>query len=270
MSSLQNTHREEFAFAKKLAFQAGEIITKYFNSDVGETIKSDSTPLTVADTEINTLVIQSISQSFPKHGIIAEEGSKGSGAEEYEWICDPIDGTIPFTIRLPLSVFSLALYHNKRPVFGILLDPYQNKLYYAFHGSEAYVNDTAIHVKQGKLAMGDVVGINTFIKKGSFYFDCTTISRALNLRQIRTEEIHSICYWSSLIASGKVKGAFLPSAFVWDRAASSIIVASAGGIMADEHGNAFDPFVAPKYLLVSNKDALPEMVQLAKEYLVTA
>lgn len=243
---------------------------KYFYSDVGETIKKDSTPLTIADEKINALVIETISHQFPNHGIVAEEGSKGTGKEDCEWICDPIDGTIPFTLRFPCSVFSLALYVNKKPTFGILYDPYQNKLYHAFHGSQAFANGTAIRVKPGKLAIGDAVGINTFIKESVMHFDCTGLSKELNNRQIRTEEIHSICFFSSVIASGFLKSAFTPAAFIWDRAASSIIVEAAGGIMADENGNSFDPFTTPKYLLISNKDTLPEMVRLARDFIVTS
>jgi fructose-1,6-bisphosphatase/inositol monophosphatase family enzyme len=102
------------------------------------------------------------------------------------------------------------------------------------------------------------------------HFDCTGLSKELNNRQIRTEEIHSICFFSSVIASGFLKSAFTPAAFIWDRAASSIIIEAAGGIMADENGNSFDPFTTPKYLLISNKDTLPEMVQLARDFIVTS
>ena len=270
MNTLQDTYKNEFDVAKNIAYEAGKIMLQYFDSDVGETIKQDSTPLTIADEKINALVIESISSNFPSHGIIAEEGSTGTGSEECEWICDPIDGTIPFVLRFPMSVFSLAFYVNKKPIFGILFDPFRNILYHAFHGHKAYANDSVIQVKPGKLQIGDTVGLISFVKQSSEVFDCTHLSRVLNHRLIRSEEVHSLCYFSVSLASGFLKCAFTPSAFVWDRAASSIIVEAAGGVMADENGNPFDPFTTPKFLLISNKDTLPEMVQLARDYIVTS
>ena len=37
------------------------------------------------------------------------EDIKGS---EYVWVCDPIDGTIPYSLGVPISTFSLALVKN--------------------------------------------------------------------------------------------------------------------------------------------------------------
>lgn len=260
----------EFEAAKKLAHQAGDIMRKHFATDIRESIKEDSTPLTVADTQINTLVLDTISTHFPSHGIVAEEGSHSTGQEEFEWICDPIDGTIPYTIRIPCSIFSLALYRNKQPIFGVMYDPYKDILLHAFEGSPAFANDRAITTRSGDLTAGDVVGINTFIKESVMHFDCTALSRVLNERQIRTEEIHSICYYASLVASGHLKCACTPAAFVWDRAASDIIVRAAGGVMLDEHGNPLDVYTSSKYIVISNKECSSEMLNLAREYIVVS
>ena len=63
-------------FAKKLTKEAEEIALKYFNFEVENTWKEDSTPLTKADTEINDLVIKRINEAYPEHSIYGEEKSE--------------------------------------------------------------------------------------------------------------------------------------------------------------------------------------------------
>ncbi len=66
---------EYLEFAKKLAKEAETIALKYFNFEVENTWKEDNTPLTIADTEINDLVIKRIDEVYPEHSVYGEEGS---------------------------------------------------------------------------------------------------------------------------------------------------------------------------------------------------
>jgi len=96
-------------FAKKLAKEAEEISLKYFSFEVERIIKEDNTPLTKADTEINDLVIKRINEIYPEHSIYGEEKSELKENSKYIWVCDPIDGTMPFSNGLPIFTFSIAL-----------------------------------------------------------------------------------------------------------------------------------------------------------------
>ena len=62
-------------FAKKLTLEAGEIASKYFSFEIEHTWKDDNTPLTLADSEINDLVIKRINEAYPEHSIYGEEKS---------------------------------------------------------------------------------------------------------------------------------------------------------------------------------------------------
>ena len=78
-------------FAKKIAFEAGKIMLKYFNQDNGASYKFDQTIVTKADTEINEYLIERVKETFPTHSIDGEE--KQFGQSNYVWVCDPVDGT---------------------------------------------------------------------------------------------------------------------------------------------------------------------------------
>lgn len=257
------------SFAKNLAHQAGIVMLKYFHEDIAVEMKEDVTPLTIADTTINKLVVEAVAKVFPDYGLISEEGNGGSIESEYQWICDPIDGTIPYTVHFPTSMFSLALYRNKQPILGVMYDPYLDRMYWALTDGPAYMNDKIIEVKRGTFQKGDVAGLISIVSNKISCANWGLVAAQLNDREIRTHEIHSIVYMASSVARGDMKGVFAGSAMLWDRAATNIILQSAGGIIADENGNPINPFKTPKYLLISNGDTLPEMVELAKRLVKT-
>src|SRR5689334_11581485 len=114
---------EYLEFAKSVAEDAGKVMLKYFKAGVSQRYKADKTIVTVADEEINQLVIDRIGQKYPEHSVLGEEASNDK-THQYAWICDPIDGTNPYARGLPVSTFSLALTKDGRSIIGVILDPF--------------------------------------------------------------------------------------------------------------------------------------------------
>ena len=83
-------------FALDLAHQAGAIIKANFTLGMKKEWKADNTPLTQTDLTINQMVLDAVHKTFPGQGILAEEGNDYTPDQEYIWVCDPVDGTIPF------------------------------------------------------------------------------------------------------------------------------------------------------------------------------
>lgn len=99
-----------------LAREAGEMIKSGFRGAVDPQRKADGTPVTATDFAVNRLVVESVASTYPDHDVIGEEEShSATGGGEWAWICDPIDGTIPFASGLPLSTFVLALTRHGVP-----------------------------------------------------------------------------------------------------------------------------------------------------------
>src|SRR6266404_2863697 len=96
-------YKQELEFAVATAKSAGETMRRYFRADdLGTEWKGDATPLTVADTKINDFVIEEVKAHFPTHGVHGEEASFSTN-REFVWVCDPVDGTMPYSIGLPIS-----------------------------------------------------------------------------------------------------------------------------------------------------------------------
>src|SRR3989344_6391631 len=136
---------EYLTFAKNLALNAGNIMLKYFQVGLDSKVKSDNSIVSVADEEINQLVIDEVSKKFPDFSVFGEEGSVHKKSN-FVWVCDPLDGTVPFVKGLPVSVFSLALVEDGKPIVGVVYDPFTKRLYCGTLGGGATLNDSSIIV----------------------------------------------------------------------------------------------------------------------------
>jgi len=96
-------------FAKDVAKQAGKIMMENFKLGMHKEWKSDNSPVTETDLRINKLLIEGVKKYFPEHSVLGEEESNFVGDRKMVWVCDPLDGTLPFSHGVPIFTFSLAL-----------------------------------------------------------------------------------------------------------------------------------------------------------------
>ncbi|HSX42465.1 MAG TPA: inositol monophosphatase [Candidatus Saccharimonadales bacterium] len=250
-------------FAKDLAYKAGDIMLEHFKPGVGREVKSDDTPVTVADTTINKLVIDSVAEVFPEHSVLGEEESSSAADTEYIWVCDPIDGTIPYTIGIPTNLFSLALVHNGISVLGVLYDPYSKRMYEAVKSRGALLNGETIHVSNELTPQG-------YISLPGMQYGLTNTAELVRdaiTSGMRSFSLCCITYESALIANGQIVGAIFPGKTPWDIAAVKIIVEEAGGMVTDLYGNEqrYDKPITGA--VVSNGHMHARLVDLAKRHI---
>jgi len=131
---------EYLEFAQKIALEAGNIMKKYFSKKDISSYKGDKTIVTLANKEINTLLIKRVKEKFPEHSVDGEE--EQFGRSKYVWVCDPIDGTAMYARDIPVAVFSLALVIDGVSTVGVIYDPFTENLYSAIKGEGAYQKDT--------------------------------------------------------------------------------------------------------------------------------
>src|ERR1700733_11062705 len=94
-------------FAVSLATEAATQLASDFHRNGPTSWKADGTPVTSTDLAVNDLVIDAVRQSYPSHSVLGEEKSALNGdSAEWTWVCDPLDGTIPFGHSIPTFAFS--------------------------------------------------------------------------------------------------------------------------------------------------------------------
>lgn len=89
---------ELVSLAHDLADAAAGVSRRYFRTPVSVDVKSDSSPVTIADREAEAAMRQLIASRCPDHAIFGEEQGflAGGPDSEYLWVIDPIDGTKSF------------------------------------------------------------------------------------------------------------------------------------------------------------------------------
>ncbi len=239
-------------FAVDLAERAGDVMTTNFRLGMSKTWKSDGTPLTVSDIMINDMVLKAVDESCPGHAVIAEEASTDDVENhEWVWICDPIDGTVPFSHGLPTFTFSLALVHNGEPVLGVINDPMSELLLIAEKGKGATVNGVPAHVTSGHDFNTLVIAV-----EDAKYDSLATGAFRSRLRQ---RGAILITLWSAVtsasrVATGDIAAMVNSGGHCWDAAAVALIATEAGGKATDLRGEPIK-FVEPfGGFVVSNGD----------------
>ncbi len=108
--------------------------------------KSDNTPVTIADRDSESAMIDIIRKAFPDHGFFGEETGDNRGTHEFVWIIDPIDGTKNFIAEVPLWGNLLALTQNGKVILGVSNVPLMKERGWAETGRGAFLNGKRIHV----------------------------------------------------------------------------------------------------------------------------
>lgn len=253
--------KKELDFAKNLALKAGEIITKNF-LHTKITTKSNITPVTETDFAVSRLVIDEVKKNFPAHQVFDEEYQHDIHDAEYLWVCDPVDGTIPFSHHIPTSMFSLALCKNEEPVVSVIYDPFMKRLLYTKMGNPSFMNDQLINVKKGPFETGEFIfGIPYWNRS----FDNNKYFELVFKKNIRVTYVESIVYQSMMVATGISRAMIIIAASPWDRAAAKMIVENAGGKCTDERGERLTVFGNPKYFVASNGTVHDELLNIIRQ-----
>jgi myo-inositol-1(or 4)-monophosphatase len=219
-------------FAIGLARRAGDLMRANFSLGTKKTWKEDHSPLTVTDTAINDMVIEAVRDAYPGHAVIGEEESWGDGRlADWTWVCDPIDGTIPFSHGYPTFAFSLGLAHHGEAVLGVVYDPMLDRLVVARKGHGATLNGEPVKVDGLATLQHSVVALEL----PAHFKDIRSQLRDLGCFGT---SMHSFVYEGMLLGIGEFAGAIYAHDKPWDVCALDVIIKEAGGVATNVRGEA--------------------------------
>ena len=94
-------------------------------------IKSDNTPVTNGDIEVNNILTKRISEITPNIIIVSEENLEHKNEKNLEnfWLIDPIDGTSEYINDRDEFTLNAALILNKKPAIGIISAPAKKRIF---------------------------------------------------------------------------------------------------------------------------------------------
>lgn len=195
--------------------------------------------VTDVDIFMENKIVAAIKEWFPNHSIYAEESGEVNSNSEYEWLIDPIDGTINFAAGIPLFSTSIALRKNKDTVLGIIVDYSQNDVYYCIKGQGAFCNGRPIHVSEcNKLSNSTISFCLTSHYNDKHIKDVLNIEEKLASKVRGLRLIVSSAIELAWCASGKTEGCLnVKPSIGLSSAAGKLLVQEAGGKVTNLQGN---------------------------------
>ena len=226
--------------AVKAARSAGSIINRAaLDLDVLKIgSKGPNDFVSEVDRHAEAVIIETLLDAYPGHGILAEESGREHGARdsEYVWIIDPLDGTTNFLHGFPVYAVSIALAVRGQVQQAVVYDPTRNDLFIASKGRGAFLNDRRLRVSKRTRLSDSLVGTGFPFRRGDNFkryvkmFEVVMQSCA-GLRRPGAAAL-DLCY----VAAGYYDGFFETGLNPWDVAAGSLMITEAGGLIGNFAG----------------------------------
>ena len=202
---------------------------------------------------------------LPGSAFIGEEKEQQTLTDTPTWIVDPIDGTTNFIHDYRMSVISIALCEKRKPVLGLIWQPYMEELFYAAAGKGATLNGKPIHVSQTTFSEA-LVAFGTApyyeeLEKTSIALAGEYLHRCADIRRSGSAAI-DLAY----VACGRLDAFFEMRLKPWDYAAGSLIVQEAGGlIQMPLYGGNMD-YDQTTAIVAANPNCLGPMMKVFWQY----
>lgn len=184
----------------------------------------------VLDVESQKKAEEVIINAFPDHGILGEEDATPNQASEYEWIIDPIDGTMNFSHGFHYWCSSVAVRKNGKIVAGCVYAPDEEACYSAHIEDVAKRNGEPIQVAQTETLKKSLIctGLSKEIEVAPELYFGRFQKLTLGTKKLRLMGAAALDLCK--VADGTADGFFEGSIYLWDYAAATLIVERAGGI----------------------------------------
>ena len=215
---------------KEWVIEAGKEQIIRLDSPMKMKSKSSAIDLvTEVDEWTDQFLIDKIKTHYPTHAIFTEETGSHAGDAEYEWVIDPIDGTVNYAHHFPFFCISIAVKYKEETIIGVVYLPKLGEMYEAVRGSGAFLNGKPITVSainqlnQAVLATGFPYDKGTSSENNVNHFN-DMITKIGGIRRTGSAAI-DLCQ----VAAGRFDAYWEIKINEWDIAAGMLIVEEAKG-----------------------------------------
>jgi len=216
---------------------AGQISLNLRKKGLIKKIKSDETPVTNGDIEVNKILTNKLLKLTPNIPIVSEETSDNksvTGLQNF-WLVDPIDGTYDYLNNLEEFTINAGLVLNRKPVAGLINAPSKRRMFYSYEKGASFelTNEKLIKLDCSKKTNKNSIKFVSYSNK--LKSEIKKIHKDLGVTEhLRMKSSLKFC----LIATGEYDGYVAePRACEWDIAAGHSILENAGGSITDFDGN---------------------------------
>lgn len=228
---------------RRLSIEAGRKIMEIYNSDDFDVkLKSDDSPVTVADEAADAIISAGLRAAFPDVMLVTEEQAESHKAKGDTFlIVDPLDGTKEFIHRRGDFTVNIAYVENGVPQRGVVYAPARDRMFFTKADGQAVEETGAFEL--------DTVGETTDINVSEADNAALMIVASKSHRDQATEDyINKYSVKDSKSAGSSLKFCLVATGeadiyprvgrtMEWDTAAGHAVLLGAGGdvVRFDDH-----------------------------------
>jgi myo-inositol-1(or 4)-monophosphatase len=251
------------AAAEAAADVAGAVVRPFFRAGVVTDVKSDRSPVTIADRTAEQAIRAVLSERFPDHGILGEEFGLDRPDATLRWVLDPIDGTRAFITGRPTFGVLIALLDGDTPILGLIDQPVTHERWIGVVGRKTTFRGP----------MGGRAGCRPCPLLADAELSCTS-PEMLGAETPRWQRLAGAvrrnywggdCYAHGLLALGQIDIIAERDNKLWDWAALVPVVEGAGGRVTDWSGQPLHPGSDGSVLAVGDPKLLPQALALLNQ-----
>lgn len=220
-------------FATTLADEARVISMRYFRKGFEIESKSDQSPVTLIDREIETHLGDRIANRYPEHGFFGEEFGSHGEDRHFLWVVDPIDGTRSFISGNPLFGTLIALLKEGQPLLGIIDMPALDQRWLGVENQGTTLNGVACRTRRSH-SLGEASLHST--SPDMFSSDQKRRIAPL-VERSRFNQYGGDCFIYGQVASGWTDLVLEADLKPYDYCALVPVVRGAGGVISDWQGD---------------------------------
>ena len=251
------------ALAMKIAISAGKLLLDRPDDLEVQTKSTATDVVTMMDKKSEAFIVAQINEHRPGDAIFGEEGANQPGTSGFQWVIDPIDGTVNYLHRVPHWCVSIGLLEQAtgQPLAGVVYAPVLNHLYISSRGLGSWV------IEQGnprELRVSDCSDLGqALIGTGFGYSSTRRKSQARVLQEVLPivsdiRRLGSCAIDLCLVADGVLDGYFERGVNAWDHAAGELIAREAGAVSSGLNGKP----IGNDMVVVANPVIHKELVEI--------
>ena len=227
--------------ARQMAHEAAQVLKTHFRRrDLSIEDKGSAYDIvTEADKGSERIILDALHTTFPDHAILSEESGDDHRTARYQWVIDPLDGTVNYSAGITTYCISIGLKVDGETCFGYVFAPTLDEEFWAVKGKGAYGPYGKLQAKATTELQRAVISTGfPYDKKTNPDNNLDSVARIMpsirGLRRLGSAAM-DLCY----VAAGWLDGYWELNLKEWDACAGELIAHEAGAIVKryrNDHG----------------------------------
>ena len=252
--------------AIQAALKAGNVLISGYDSNFSISEKEGHHNLvTEYDLKSEKTIISTIRHNFPDHEILSEEcGILRDKKSPFQWIIDPLDGTVNFAHSIPIFAISIALAIEGEVICGVIYHPITKEMFIAQKNEGIFLNGNPISVTDTTNLVSSFLATGFPYNRKENPHNCIgnftkALKKGIPIRRLGVASL-DLAY----VAAGRFDGYWEVGLKPWDCAAGILMVEEAKGKVSQWDGNPYNIF-SNETILTSNSHIHKELQDMLAE-----